>query len=537
MARSTNRTHSFIVSTLIHKSHRLHRVCFNYINTVSGVSMTLVAKNFSGVIKMKWDWLVRRSLALLGAAFSAGALLEAGLPEVRAVLFVAFVLAALSLLCAIAFSQQQLFWVTVCALALGCGLTRWRLPPIPPDLQPPFDGVVASAPLLTKDGYRLLLQVHNERGNDAFVQIFVRTDELPQWRIGDVVLVEKFWGRATNWRRLRFQRIFWLGRTEHEAIRWLNHQQDAFVWQQRRERWRKFVFERWQQSLPMREQTATMAALASIVFGVRTVAISEADEIAFARSGLAHLFVPSGSQVTLLMGLAWLANRTLNLPPFPLLLLLLGFYLPLTRGEPSIYRAVLMGLYAFAGWRWFRNVDWQTSLWLSSALMVTIEPAILHDVDFQLSYAATFGLIYVAPLLLHWLSWLPDWLNFPMSATLSAQLFLTPVLIHYFGRISVIAPIANLCAVVPASFALTLGFISALVSLISPLLAMPVSILAGELAKLVLKMAHWFASPSWSSIYTSPISGTQTLLLLVLLTILVAWLKSLWGGKPEEATV
>ncbi|MFN3421964.1 MAG: ComEC/Rec2 family competence protein, partial [Armatimonadota bacterium] len=268
---------------------------------------------------------------MLGAAFSAGALLEAGLPEVKAVLIIAFVLVVFSFLCSIASPKQRLFWATVCALALGCGLTRWRLPPIPPDLQPPFDGVVASAPLLTKDGYRLLLQVRNGQRNDAFVQISIRTDELPQWQTGDVLRVEKFWGRATNWRRLRFQRIFWLGRTEHEAIHWLNHQQDAFVWQQKRERWRKFVFERWQQSLPMREQTATMAALASIVFGMRTVAISEADEVAFARSGLAHLFVPSGSQVTLLMGLAWLANRALNLPPFPLLLLLLGFYLPSTR--------------------------------------------------------------------------------------------------------------------------------------------------------------------------------------------------------------
>ncbi|MCX7969668.1 MAG: ComEC/Rec2 family competence protein, partial [Armatimonadetes bacterium] len=384
----------------------------------------------------------------------------------------------------------------------------------------PFDGIIASAPTLTKDGYRLLLQT-----NGAFAQVSVRTDELPNWQIGDLVRVEKFWGRTTTWRKMRFQKVFWVGRTEHDALRWLGNRSDAFAWRQRREKWRLFVFERWQQSLPMRERTSTMAALASIVFGMRTAAISEADEIAFARSGLAHLFVPSGSQVTLLMGLAWLANRTLNLPPFPLLILLLTFYLPLTRGEPSIFRAVLMGLYAFAGWRWFRDVDWQTSLWLSSAMIAAIEPAMIHDVGFQLSYAATFGLIYAAPLLMRWLSWLPEWLSFSLAATLSAQLFLTPVLVHYFGRVSIIAPIANLCAVVPASFALTLGFVSALISLISPSLAMPLSFAAGELAKFVVKMAHWFSSPHWASINVSQISGAQTLLALAVLTVFVAWLK------------
>jgi len=469
---------------------------------------------------MQMDWFVKRPLAVVSGAFVAGALAESVLPEAKFVLTAALSLASVSFLLAVTSPQQRLVWAALCAFALGCGLVRYRLPPIPPNLEPPFEGVVASAPTLTKDGYRLLLRV-----NGAFVQISVRTDELPQWRTGDLVRVEKFWGRATNWRRLRFQRILWLGRTEHESLTWLGHLPNAFLWQQRRERWRQFVFDRWQQSLPEQGRTVTMSALASIVFGMRTVAVSEADETAFARSGLAHLFVPSGSQVTLLMGLAWLANRTFNLPTLPILGLLLAFYLPLTRGEPSIYRAVLMGLYAFAGWRWFRDVDWQTSLWLSSALLVAVEPAMLHDAGFQLSYAATFGLIYAAPLMLRWLSWLPDWLSYPFAATLSAQLFLTPVLVHYFGRISVVAPVANLVAFIPASFALTLGFLSAFVSLVSPALAMPIGIVAGELAKLVVQMAHLFASPFWASVQVSPISGAQTLLTLALLTAAVAWLK------------
>ncbi|MCS7193133.1 MAG: ComEC/Rec2 family competence protein [Armatimonadetes bacterium] len=469
---------------------------------------------------MEMDWLVKRPLAVVSAAFVAGGLAEAGLPEENFVLVAAFVLLVFSLLLAFAFSQHLLFWASICAFAFGLWLTRYRLPPIPNELHAPFSGVIASAPILTKDGYRLLLSV-----NEGFVQISVRTDDLPNWQIGDLVMVEEFWGRTTSWRRMRFQRVFWVGRTEQEALHRLSHRSNSFVWQKWREKWRQFVFERWQQSLTMRERTSTMAALASIVFGMRTVAISEADEIAFARSGLAHLFVPSGAQVTLLMGLAWLANRTFNLPVFPLLLLLISFYLPLTRGEPSIFRAVLMGLYAFAGWRWFRDVDWQTSLWLSSALLVAIEPAMVHDIGFQLSYAATFGLIYAAPLLMRWFSWLPEWLSFPLAATLSAQLFLTPVLMHYFGRISIIAPIANLCAVIPASFALMLGFLSALISLISPLMAMPISFFAGELAKLVMQMAYWFASPSWASIYTSQISGTQTLLALAFLAIILSWLK------------
>ena len=466
------------------------------------------------------DWLERRPLAVISAAFVAGALAEAALPEKPFIVVASCLLGVLSLICAAFAARQRLFWMALFSLASGFSITRFRLPSTPQNLNPPFEGVVVASPLPVSSGYRLLLKVE-----DAFAQLTVNSDNPPRWQIGDLVSVKECWVRLTDWRRYRFQRIFWVGKTNEEAIEWLGNETDAFTLLKWRERWRKFVFERWQGSLPERERTFTISSLASIVFGMRTAAVSEVDERAFARSGLAHLFVPSGSQVTLLMGLAWLGNRVFNLPPFPILILLLGFYLPLTRGEPSIYRAVLMGIYAFAGWRWWRDVDWQTALWLSSAVLVAIAPEMLHDAGFQLSYAATFGLIYGSLLLLRFLHWLPQWLRFPVAATLSAQIFLTPVLAHYFGRISLIAPVANFFAVIPASFALTLGFVSALLSTISPSLAMPISFVAGELAKLVVLMAHWFAAPSWASIYVRRLSGWETLLALALLTALVAWMK------------
>lgn len=466
-------------------------------------------------------------MAVVSAMFVVGAMSETLLPEKPVVLIALFLLGVLTLVCASFFRARRLFFLTLFAFAVGCSVTRWRLPPIPQNLNPPFNGVVASSPLLTGNGYRVILRV-----GEGFAMLTFNSDKPTKWQIGDVVRVERCWVKVSNLRRHRFQRIFWVGRVDDESVALINRKTKAFALAGLRERWRQFVFARWANSFPARERTATISALASIVFGMRTTAASEEDERAFTRSGLVHLFVPSGSQVTLLMGLAWLANRYLNLPPLPLLILLLGFYLPLTRGEPSIYRAILVGFYAFAGWRWWRDVDWQTSLWLSSALLVAIEPSMLHDVGFQLSYAATFGLIFASPVLLSLLRWLPDWLKFPIAATLSAQIFLTPVLVHYFGRVSLISPIANLCAVIPASFALTLGFISAFVSLLSPLAAMPVSFVAGELAKTVVRMAHWFAEPPWASVRISPISGWQTIAALAVLTAMVAWVKR--GERSER---
>lgn len=479
------------------------------------------------------DWLVRRPMAVLGAAFVAGALLEAGLPEGKGITLIALSFVLLALAIAF-FSAHRLFWLTFASFALGCGLTRWRLPTMPDPLQPPFEGIIAAPAVPRPSGYRLLVYV--KAPVEGFVQLTVRADplvEASRWQIGDRVLVRQFWGRRSWWRRHRFQRIFWVGRTEVEALQRVGHDPSAFPLPRWREGWRRWVFQRWEQSLPPRQRALEFASLASLVFGMRTAVASEADAEAFARSGLVHLFVPSGSQVTLLMGFVWLLHRHLLLPPSVSLLALLAFYLPLTQGEPSIYRAVLMGLYAFLGWGWFREVDWQTALWLSSAVLVLVKPDMLHDAGFQLSYAATFGLIYASPLLLRWLKGFPEWLRFPMAATLSAQLFLTPLLMHYFGRVSLIAPVANLFAILPASLALTLGFLSAFLSSLMPLAAMPLSLLASELAGLVVRIAYAFASPSWACFSVVPLSPVETLMALAGLTALTAWLK---GGLKEFAT-
>ena len=477
------------------------------------------------------EWLHRRPVSALGGAFIAGALAESLIPE-HFPLTLFILTGFLCVIVAEVAPALRLWGMMGATFAVGTFLTRWQLPPVPSPLSPPFDGIVASAPLPHPFGYRLLLQVRNPEAPSGFVQLTIWSEGQTNWQIGDIVRVKQFWGQPATRRRERFLRVLWVGRAEEEALERIGHAQETFRFARLRERWRRWVFDRWETSLPQWERTFTLAALASLVFGMRTAGVTRADERAFARSGLAHLFVPSGSQVTLLMILAWGMSRYSGLPPLLILLSLLGFYLPLTRGEPSIYRAVLMGLYAFLGWRWFRDVDWQTSLWLSSALLVAVEPAMLHDVGFQLSYAATFGLLYSTPLMSRAFRWLPKWLRVPMGATLSAQLFVTPVLVHYFGRVSLIAPLANLCALPVASLALTLGLLSALLSLLSPLVAMPVSIVAGELAKLAMRMAHWFATPSWASIPVTPLSGWQTLLALAMLTALVAWLKK--GLKEEE---
>lgn len=105
------------------------------------------------------DWLERRPLAVISAAFVAGALAEAALPEKPFIVVASCLLGVLSLICAAFAARQRLFWMALFSLASGFSITRFRLPSTPQNLNPPFEGVVVASPLPVSSGYRLLLKV------------------------------------------------------------------------------------------------------------------------------------------------------------------------------------------------------------------------------------------------------------------------------------------------------------------------------------------------------------------------------------------
>jgi len=79
--------------------------------------------------------------------------------------------------------------------------------------------------------------------------------------------------------------------------------------------------------------------------------------------------------------------------------------------------------------------------------MIFFNPKILRfDLGFQLSFMATLGLAYISPLLEKYLEWLPKKFDLRgiAGATLGAQLAVLPLILYSFGRLSLIAPVANL---------------------------------------------------------------------------------------------
>jgi competence protein ComEC len=177
----------------------------------------------------------------------------------------------------------------------------------------------------------------------------------------------------------------------------------------------------------------------------------------FNTAGISHIIAISGYNVTLVAGMAfaffaWPLGRRRATAAAMLAVVL---FVLLVGPTPSVLRAGVMGLVmlgaTFAG----RPGSAATAIAVSAALLTARSPLAIDDVSFQLSFAATVGLVFLAePIHLFLAGLLSRALPSGFagvvaentSVTLAATLASAPIIGATFGRISVVALPANLVA-------------------------------------------------------------------------------------------
>ncbi|MBI4770772.1 MAG: ComEC/Rec2 family competence protein, partial [Chloroflexi bacterium] len=198
--------------------------------------------------------------------------------------------------------------------------------------------------------------------------------------------------------------------------------------------------------------------LAGILLGVDTGLPADLQQ-AFKDTGTAHIIAISGFNITIIAGLfVALFSRLLG-PRRGALAAVVGIalYTLLVGADAAVVRAALMGGLALFARQIGRRQDGLNTLTFVAALMAAVNPHMPWDVGFQLSFAATLGLILYAQPLQEWvtqrLSRIPylapraSHVAQPLSEyflfTLAAQLTTLPIMAYQFGRISLVSLIAN----------------------------------------------------------------------------------------------
>lgn len=178
----------------------------------------------------------------------------------------------------------------------------------------------------------------------------------------------------------------------------------------------------------------------------------------FNQTGATHIIAISGFNITLIASMFIGLARRLSGSRRGLWFAATGItlYTILVGADAAVVRAAIMGGLALIARYLGRDTFGLASLGATSVLMTAIDPATLWDVGFQLSFAATLGLVLYAQPLQQWvISKISAWAserrakNFGRLIadfflyTLAAQLTTWPLTMLYFQRFSMIAWIAN----------------------------------------------------------------------------------------------
>ncbi|RJN31154.1 ComEC/Rec2 family competence protein [Nesterenkonia natronophila] len=224
------------------------------------------------------------------------------------------------------------------------------------------------------------------------------------------------------------------------------------------------------------------ALLPGVILGDRSAQSPELTE-AMRVSGLTHMTVVSGTHCALVVGALLGMARMLRMPRWttlPLLVTGLVLFVMLVQPAPSVIRAAVMGsigaLAVFTG----RGRTSSALLCLCVILLLVYDPWFAVEPAFQLSVAATAGIVLVGARLKDLFAHrLPGIVAAPLALAVSAQLFVTPVLLPIAQGVTLYSVPANIVAGPLLPLVTVPGTLAAVMSTTLPWLSTPLLWTAG----------------------------------------------------------
>jgi competence protein ComEC len=262
--------------------------------------------------------------------------------------------------------------------------------------------------------------------------------------------------------------------------------------------------------------------------------ISENLQSDFRRTGLVHVLSISGFHVVMLAGMLTLFLRALRLPRKVsqiLSIALLCIYAPITGGSSAVWRAVLMFCVIECSGLFQKISSSINALGVALILILAFDPGQAFNAGFQLSAAATFGILIGQRIKLPSLHGkiskiFNSFIIEPSFITLCATLSTLPLLVFHFQSFSPISWLGNL-VVVPL---VGLGMQAAVLSLICihPFVCQ----VFADSATVLLRSASAITSFLAENPYASSAIGPWSLPCLFAVSILVAMLPFLKNVNP-----
>jgi competence protein ComEC len=228
-----------------------------------------------------------------------------------------------------------------------------------------------------------------------------------------------------------------------------------------------------------------------------------------------------------LAGLAGAGRRALAAVGVALVVLLVV----VTRWEPSVLRAGVMAGLVLGGVASGRGPGGRRALCLAVVALLLADPALAGALGFQLSVAATAGVLWLGPAAAGALPpWIPERARSAAGMTLGAQAVAVPALALALGPVSLAGLPANLLGLPLAGGPMLLGVAAAATAPVAPWVADLACRLADPFLLALIAVARWAAGLSGGSVtLAGPARAGPAAVVLVALAV------ARWRRSPYSA--
>lgn len=257
-------------------------------------------------------------------------------------------------------------------------------------------------------------------------------------------------------------------------------------------------------------------------------------------TGTRHIVAVSGLHIAVMAAIAVAFSKIIGLygkKSLFFIITVVFLFILITGFQPSAIRAGIMGLSLIVASFFGRINNSLRVILITAALMLSLNPILLrYDIGFQLSFLAVIGIVLFSSLLQDKMRFLPAIIRDVLAMSLSAYIFTFPLLIYYFGNISLVFPITNILIVPVLYIVMILGILFIFLSFFSSTLALVALFPLWLFVSWIIAVIQFFSKIGWSSML---IEWTNSLSITIFYgaVILFVWKKSLSMIKNSKNSI
>jgi competence protein ComEC len=175
----------------------------------------------------------------------------------------------------------------------------------------------------------------------------------------------------------------------------------------------------------------------------------------FSKTGTAHIMALSGLNIGIICSVVCFIIRNINrFYKLMILTSILFFFSFMVGFGPSIVRACVFAVLLFSAIFLQRCYDGISSLSVIGTWLIILNPYVIYNASFQLSFLATLSIIY-------FYNYINSYIKFPLiSLTIAANILTLPIMYYSFKSISLVSLISNLLVVPCISIIMILSMLS-----------------------------------------------------------------------------